>query len=415
MTVRHIDVKCAYLHGKLKEEIFMQQPKGFVVRGSEKLVCKLHRSLYGLKPAAKVWHDTIDKVLVEMGFVQAQADPCLYTKTSLGGDQIFLLIYVDDMVLASSNEAEINKIEQELQKRIKLSSLGAVNQFLGIRVTKDESGYFALDQETFIRKIASRFGLANAKGSKVPLNPGYYKNRVGSKKLPNNQDYHGSGLYVAVNTRPDVAASVSILSRSVSDPTEVDWAELKRVVRYLLKTSDYKLRLKSDRKLPLRLSGYSDADWSGDITDRKSNTGYLFKLGEATIAWASRKQTSVSLSSMEAEYTALSEACKELIWIRRLLEDMSCKQEGPTVMFEDNMSCINFVEVERQSRRSKHIDTRMHFTRELVENGIAVLQHCVSENMTADLLTKPVGSIKQKKFSSAMGLVGKDGEKADSQ
>lgn len=113
---------------------------------------------------------------------------------------------------------------------------------------------------------------------------------------------------------------------------------------------------------------------------------------------------------MEAEYTALSEACKELIWIRRLLEDMNCKQEGPTVMFEDNVSCINFVEVQRQSRRSKHIDTRMHFTRELVENGTAILKYCASENMTADLLTKPVGSNMQMKFSAAMGLVGKNSE-----
>ncbi|XP_058444545.1 uncharacterized protein LOC131426110 [Malaya genurostris] len=200
----------------------------------------------------------------------------------------------------------------------------------------------------FIRKIANGFGLASAKGSNIPLDPGYYKNRIGSNKLPDNKDYHsliGALLYVGVNTRPDVISSVSILSRNVSNHSELDWLELKRVVRYLLKTIKYKLVLRADRKSSLVLHGFSDADWSGDVSDIKSNTGYIFKLGEAAISWASRKQACVSLSSMEAEYTALSEACKELIWIRRLLNDLKCTQVGATVMFEDNMSCINFVEV----------------------------------------------------------------------
>lgn len=207
----------------------------------------------------------------------------------------------------------------------------------------------------------------------------------------------------------DLAASVSILSRQISSPTETDWVELKRVVRYLLKTANYKLKLSATRDEQLNLVGYCDADWSGDPSDRKSNSGFLFQLGKATVCWASRKQTSVSLSSMEAEYMALSEACRELVWLRQLLDEVGERQMKPTTILEDNRGCIEFVETDRKSRRSKHIDTRMHYTKDLVDKGVVVLQYCPSEEMTADILTKPLGAVKQQRFVEAMGLVSTDG------
>ncbi|KXJ67887.1 hypothetical protein RP20_CCG008080 [Aedes albopictus] len=148
MKVRHLDVKSAYLHGQLKEELYMQQPKGFVRRGEEKLVCRLQRSLYGLKQGAKVWNDTICAILGEIGFHQSRADPCLFSK-SVSGRQIYLLIYVDDIIVASEVEEEIDPIESQLKKKVKLSSLGEVNYFLGIRVSRDEDGYYALDQQSY--------------------------------------------------------------------------------------------------------------------------------------------------------------------------------------------------------------------------------------------------------------------------
>lgn len=167
MTVRHWDVKNAYLHGQLKEDMFMQQPRGFVEPGKENLVCKLNRSLYGLKQSARVWNDTISQILVSIGFKQSKADPCLWIKKLQNGAFVFLLIYVDDMIVASVVEEEVCKIEKQLKKKIELSSLGEISHFLGIRVTKDSDGFFALDQELYIRKIANRHGLENAKGSKI--------------------------------------------------------------------------------------------------------------------------------------------------------------------------------------------------------------------------------------------------------
>lgn len=408
MTVRHLDVKSAYLHGQLQEELYMQQPKGFTVRGKEHLVCRLQRSLYGLKQGAKVWNDTICAIFGELGFQQGRADPCLFSKKSENGEIVYILIYVDDMVVASVSEAEVDQVEKLLKIRISLSSLGEVSHFLGIRVTKDKDGFFALDQQSYVTKVASRFKLEKAKGSKIPLDVGYYRSREGSKLLPDNGEYRslvGALLYVAVNTRPDVAAAVSILSRKISQPLETDWVELKRIVRYLLWTSDYKLKLSVNRQLPMALIGYSDADWSGDPTDRKSVTGYVFQLNNATICWTSRKQAAISLSSMEAEYIALSEACKELVWLRRLLAEMGVHQEGPTTVHEDNTSCIEFVGVDRQSRRSKHIDTRMFYARDLCEKGVVSVKYCPSESMMADVLTKPLGAVKQRRFAEMLGLV----------
>lgn len=408
MTVRHWDVKNAYLHGHLKEDMYMQQPRGFVESGKESLVCKLNRSLYGLKQSARVWNDTISQVLVSIGFSQSKADPCLWIKKLKNSATVYLIIYVDDMIVACVDEEEILKVERRLKEKIELTSLGEISHFLGIRVTRGADGFFSLDQELYIRKIANRHGLDMAKGSKIPLDVGYYRSREGSRLLPDNQQYHslvGAILYTAVNTRPDVSASISILSRKIKDPTEVDWTELKRIVRYLMKTSGFKLKLAATRSEATKLVGYCDADWSSDPSDRKSNTGYLFLLGHASVCWASRKQTSVSLSSMEAEFIALSEASRELVWLRRLLCDMGENQSDPTIIFEDNQACINFAEEERQSRRSKHIDTRKFFTKDLIDKGVVKLKYCASEDMAADMLTKPLGSEKLKRFVAMAGLV----------
>lgn len=325
---------------------------------------------------------------------------------------MYILIYVDDIIVACISEEEIKNVERSLKEKLTLSSLGDVSCFLGIRIEKDADGYFTMDQKGYISKIANRYNLDRARGSKIPLDTGYYRSREGSKAMPDNRQYQcliGALLYVAVNTRPDVAASVAILSRRVSAPTETDWMELKRVVRYLVTTNDYALKLISHREEPLKLVGYSDADWSADTDDRKSNTGYLFQLGQATIGWVSRKQTCVSLSSMEAEYIAISEACREVLWLRKLLQDFNEQQEGPTTVLEDNTSCMDFIVNDRSSRRSKHIDTRMYFAKDLSEKGIVAVKYCPSASMIADILTKPLGCQKQQQFSEMLGLTKSDG------
>lgn len=407
LQVRHIDVRNAYLYGRLEEEVFMRQPPGYAVPGKEDLVCRLHRSLYGLKQSAKVWHSTVKKVLLEMGFRQSESDACLFMKQLSSGDWVYLLIYVDDMIVACRDKHQLDRLEQELQKRFEVSCLGTVNHFLGIRVRQDKDGFYSLSQQASIREIAARYGLEGAKSSKFPLDQGYLKDQE-SEALPNNIQYQslvGALLYLATNSRPDIAVAVSILSRKCSNPTQRDWIELKRVVRYLIGTADYELKLSSDRTKRLTLTGYSDADWAGDSADRKSTSGYVFLVGEATVSWASRKQDCVTTSTMEAEYVALSAAASEAVWLRRLLSELGVVSQQATIVKEDNRSCIDFVSLEKQNKRSKHIDTKVHHAKDLCSRGVIQLEYCPSNEMVADVFTKPLGPAKMLQFAKQLGLV----------
>lgn len=225
------------------------------------------------------------------------------------------------------------------------------------------------------------------------------------KLLENNTLYHeliGCLLYISINTRPDIAAVVSILSRHVSRPTESDWVELKRLIKYLIGTKDLKLKLES--KKTEVLVGYADADWAQNRDDRKSNSGYIFKYRGACISWSCRKQNCVSLSSTEAEYIALAEACQEALWLRKLILDFELSEVQRITIFEDNQSCVKLVDNEKFSRRTKHIDTKYHFVRDLKQKDIVNIQYCPTDNMVADLLTKPLHFIKLNKFRSELLL-----------
>lgn len=327
---------------------------------------------------------------------------------------MYILLYVDDFLVVCKQESHIKEVEMELQKKLKITKLGDVSCFLGIRVDKDQEGFYNLSQAVFIKKVAGSFGLNDAKGSKFPMDTGYFKIRLDSKPLPNNAEYQrliGSLLYIATHSRPDIAACVGILSRKVSSPTLVDWTEARRVVRYLLQTIDYGLRLGAPGA-EFKLVGYCDSDWAGDSTDRKSCSGYLYRIGGATVSWISRKQSCVATSTMEAEYVALSGAAQEAVWLRGLLDELDEKQVQATTVYEDNRSCLDFVALDHQKKRSKHIDIRYHYTRDVCATGVIDLQYCTSEDMIADILTKPLGAERVRKFAAMMGLVpipGRDG------
>lgn len=203
--------------------------------------------------------------------------------------------------------------------------------------------------------------------------------------------------------RPDIATSVGILGRKFSAPTEADWTAAKRVVRYLKGTKDWKLEL--GNKKSEALVAFSDSDWAGDKSTRKSTTGYVVFYAGGAVCWVSRRQNCVTLSTMEAEYVALAETCQEVVWLRRLLEDFGEKVEA-TVVNEDNQGCLSFARSERSSKRSKHIETKGHFVRDLCDSGEVVLQYCPTDQMPADVLTKPLGFIKHQQFAEQLGLVG---------
>ena len=324
-VVKHYDVQTAYLNADLSHDVFMKQPKGYQINEDETLVYKLKKNLYGLKQGASEWNKKLDEVLHAKGYIKSENDPCLYKKLQ-DGEWLYISIYVDDLIAASSSNALIGQFQEDLNECFVLKDLGDLHYYLGLQFERDQNGTFFVHQKTYIEKKLKEFRLQDSRPSYIPVDPGYQKRQDISEQFDNEDVYRkaiGSLQYLANNSRPDIAVGVSILARRVSNPSQTDWTEVKRIFRYLNHTKDKKLRLGGVYDHEERqLIGYADADWGGDSEDRKSNTGYVFKFKGAPIMWSSHKQSMVTLSSTEAEYIALSEAAQEAVWIQRLLNEL---------------------------------------------------------------------------------------------
>lgn len=401
MLTKHVDIKTAYLHGQL-QEIFMRQPPGYG-SGKPNEVCRLRRSIYGLKQAARVWNTKIDEVLKRMGFHQSSADPCLYIRQR-AGKSIFVLIYVDDVIVICYTEEEFAEVIGGLKRNFTISVMGNLCFFLGIRV-RMVAGHYCIDQQAYLERVLERFGMKDAKASKYPMDPRFLKQReeIG-RRLDSPEAYQsliGALLYVAVTTRPDISIATSILGRRVKEPSEADWNEAKRILRYLKGTLGTVLYLGGDGQ---QLVCFVDADWAGDASDRKSNSGYLFKFCGGLIGWGCHKQKCVALSSTEAEYVALAECLQEIKWIQKLMFDVGEQLVLPILVNEDNLSCIALTRGDRAERKAKHIDTKFNFVKDMVRDGTLRLQYCSTEHMEADLLTKPLQAVKLRRLREAIGI-----------
>ena len=400
-VVKQFDIKSAFLNGELQEEIYLKQPPGFQVNNQ---VYRLKKSLYGLKQAARVWNSTIHQVFIENDFRQSEIDKCLYIKQS-ENKSCYIIIHVDDILISGSDIDIVNQIQVKLSERFQIKDLGKVKYFLGIQIQQDSKGDYFINQEAYIDKIISESKLSDAKPSKFPLDTGYYKLQ-NSELLPDNEEYRkliGMLLYISTNSRPDISSSVSILSQKVSKPSRLDLNEVKRIIRYLSCTKKLNLRL-SNQNSDKDLLMYSDANWAEDRIDRKSNSGYIVFAFGGTISWACRKQVSVSLSSTEAEYIALSEATQELIWLQRLSEDFSINIQYPVQILADNQSAIKMIDNSKFSNSTKHIETRYHFIKDIKEQGLINVKYVPAEDNIADMLTKALGGTKIRDLRSRAGL-----------
>lgn len=269
-----------------------------------------------------------------------------------------------------------------------MKDLGEPRSFLGISIERNRSDHVIyIHQEGYIDGVLKRFRMVDCKPVATPMTTDKVEN---DNRCIDGFPYReavGSIMYCMVASRPDLAASVGVLSRRLDQPTKSDHRLLKRVLRYFRGTKGLKLRLgnKADQ---LEFIGYVDSDWAGDTADRKSTTGFVFLLNDGTISWISRKQATIALSTTEAEYVAAASAAQEAIWIRKVLLDLGYEQKFPTTIFEDNQGCIKLANNTTSYTRVKHLDIKHHFLRDNIENGNLVLKYCPSELMIADLLTK---------------------------
>ena len=280
--VHQMDVKTAFLNGELEEEIYMDQPDGFVVKGEEIKVCKLLKSLYGLKQAPKQWHEKFDRTLTSVGFVVNEAGKCVYYRHG-GGEDVILYLYVDDILIFGTNMKVINEVKSFLSNSFDMKDLGEADVILNIKLIKNESG-ITLTQSHYVEKILSRFGYIDSKSSPTPYDPSVTlrKNRrIAIDQLRYSQIV-GSLMYLASATRPDISFAVSKLSRFMSNPGTDHWHALDRVMRYLCGTMSYGIHYSGH---PAVLEGYSDSNWISDVADLYATSGYVFTFGGGAVSW----------------------------------------------------------------------------------------------------------------------------------
>ena len=406
LLIHQMDVVTAFLNGNLEEEIYMEQPDGYIQPGKENLVCKLQKSLYGLKQSPRCWNTAFQEYMEVIQFKQSTADPCIYVKMT---DAIAILaVYVDDLIVMASTLEEMQQIKETLKSRFQMKDLGKLHYCLGISIEQDEERKCLwIHQKQYILNMLEKYSLSNAKVVSTPADVSVQlkkddgvSNKVDSVTY---QSIIGSLLYAAIATRPDIAQAVGVVAKFSSSPNQSHLTAAKRILRYLKGTLN--LAIRYQKLEDEELIGYTDADWAGDLDDRHSTTGNIFMMGGGPVSWLSKKQAIVALSTSEAEYVALSFATQEVVWLMKLLiTDLKSTSQKPTVLMEDNQGAISIAKNPVAHARTKHIDIRYHYIREAVQNGTINLCFCPSENMIADLLTKPLPRGRFTMLRDAMGL-----------
>jgi transposase InsO family protein len=407
MIVHQMDVKTAYLNAPIDCEIFMEQPEGFVKKGEngEKLVCKLNRSLYGLKQSGRNWNKLLHEHLETNRFEQSYVDNCVYTRD---GGNVIVIIWVDDIMIAAKDESLLQEVKDMFKQRFKMKDLGPLSWFLGIEFERKES-CFEMNQKKYLEKLLQKFDMKDCKPRATPCDIGVNKMKSeDSKELTDPELYRsmvGSLIYAMTSTRPDICYVVTLLSQYMSKPTNAHLNMAKNVLRYIKGTLNFCLRfMKLEGQM--ELSGCSDSDWGGS-EDRRSITGYCFQLnvngmhvnGQGPlISWKSRKQQTVALSTCEAEYMALAAAIQEGKFLRQLLADMQGCNVKRVNIHVDNQGAISLAKNPVYHQRSKHIDIRYHFIRSEVQEGSVTLHYVPSEKNMADLFTKPVSKVRLNLF-----------------
>ena len=398
-----MDVKSAFLNDDLKEEVYVHQPPGFVIPGKEGKVLRLHKALYGLRQAPRAWNAKLDSTLKGMGFEQSPHEAAIYRRGN-GGNALLVGVYVDDLVITGTKDAEVAAFKEEMKATFQMSDLGPLSFYLGIEVHQDNSG-ITLRQTAYAKRVVELAGLTDCNPALTPMEERLKLSRDSTAEEVDATQYRrlvGSLRYLT-HTRPDLAFSVGYVSRFMQRPTTEHQQAVKRIIRYVAGTLDHGLYYP---RCPgkAHFVGYSDSDHAGDIDTSKSTSGILFFLGECLVSWQSIKQQVVALSSCEAEYMAASAASTQALWLARLLSDLLGRDTGAVELRVDSKSALALAKNPVFHERSKHIRVRYHFIRSYLEEGSIKASYINTKDQLADLLTKPLGRIKFLELCSRIGM-----------
>ncbi|WVZ79627.1 hypothetical protein U9M48_027185, partial [Paspalum notatum var. saurae] len=394
-SIHQLDVKNAFLHGTLSETVYSEQPSGFV--------CRLNRSLYGLKQAPRAWYSRFASHLLSLGFHETKSDTSLFVFHH-GSDTVYLLLYVDYIVLTASSEGLLRRIIGALQQEFSMKDLGELHHFLGMQVQRCH-GSLLLSQQQYM-DILERAGMADCKPCSTPVDTSPKQSADGSAPVQDPTGFRSlaGALQYLTFTRPDISYAMQQICLHMHDPREHHLAALKRILRYIRGTLPLGFFLRPSTVSDLVV--YSDADWGGCPDTRKSTSGYAVFLGDNLVSWSSKRQNVISRSSAEAEYRAVANAVAEATWIRQLLLELHTPLQHATLVYCDNISAVYMSSNPVQHQRTKHIEIDLHFVREKVSFGEVHVLHVPTSSQYADIFTKGLPSSVFSAFRSSLNVRG---------
>ncbi|KAL3361573.1 hypothetical protein AABB24_014440 [Solanum stoloniferum] len=386
-----LDVNNAFLHGDLYEEVYMDTPPGLMIDDTG-LVCRLKKSLYGLKHASRQWYDKLAQVLCSRGYSHSESDYSLFYR-KIGSSLVFVAVYVDDIVLIGTDVEEITSLKGYLHDKFKIKDLGRLQYFLGLEISYKDCGVL-ISQRKFTLDLLKEFECSSYTLVTSPLestvklkaseglllkDPTHYRKLVGK-------------LNFLTNTRMDIAFSVQHLSQSLQNPREPHLKAAYYVLRYL--KNDPCLGIYLSNNTDCSITAYCDSDWAACPDTRKSVSGYVVLMGDSPISWKSKKQTTISLSSAEVEYRAIRKVVGEIVWLERLLTELNMTCTLPISVFCDSQAAIHIARNPVFHERTKHIEVDCHFVRDKLQGGLIALHHIPTGDQLADVLTKALPNIK---------------------
>ncbi|KAL9434214.1 hypothetical protein AB3S75_028943 [Citrus x aurantiifolia] len=384
--LNQLDVKNAFLNGDLEEEVYMEPPPGFNEKFGSK-VCKLKRSLYGLKQSPRAWFERFTNFVKSQGYDQGQSDHTLFTKRSIEDKISVLIVYVDDIILTGDDIVEMSRLKQNLAKEFEIKDLGQLKYFLGMEVARSKKG-IVVSQRKYILDLLKETGMSGCKPSDTPIEAnsklGEVKNGVPVDK-GRYQRLVGRLIYLS-HTRPDIAFAVSMVSQFMHSPYEEHLEAVYRILRYLKSTPGKGLFFKKNEKRGIEV--YTDADWAGSVTDRRSTSGYCTFLWGNLVTWRSKKQNVVARSSAEAEFRSMAQGVCEILWLKRVLEELKRPVSLPMKLYCDNKAAISIAHNPVLHDRTKHVEIDRHFITEKLKEGIICTPFVPTTQQVADVLTK---------------------------
>jgi len=395
-SLRQLDVNNAFLHEKLHVIVYMIQPPGIKDLSNPNHVCRLQKTIYGLKQAPREWYSTLKKTIMVLGFTNSKADSSLFIYNT-ASVLCFLLVYVDDLIITSSDNVFVSSIIDQLGVAFSLKDMGPLHFFLGMEVIPTTDGLF-LSQHKYIHDILCKTNMLGAKEVSTPLSTTTALQLIDGTSSMDNTKFRRviGGLQYLSLTCPDISFAVNKLSQFMHKPTATHWTAAKRLLHYLKHTIYHGIHIQKNSRS--NLINYTDADWAGNYDDRRSTSAYICFLSSNPISWSSKR------SSIEAEYKALANAASETIWLLSLFQELGLSLTSPPTLLCDNLGATQLSLNPIQHSPMKHIQIDLHFVRDMAQKGMLKVHHVHNQDQLADLLTKPMSTQRTKRLRTKIGL-----------